>query len=621
MKRYRTAIYVLIAGTLFFPAFLYALSETEESALSMYFNKEEMALSPTRYLKPVSQSAENIVVITAEEIKNLNAHTIQDVLKYVTGTFVEIDPGGNGGTLHIQGSSTMHTKVMIDGITLNDLSLNIITLNTIPVQNIERIEIIKGPASSAWGSSLGGLVNIITKDAGGTKPADVTASTSFGAYSTFDNRIEARGTINNFGYYMSAVKYISDGYSRNLPVDMEWFYGKLKFDVTNDFKIGVAGSYSKDRGEPVKPSMDSDNHRAYFVLNADYRINSETSLNGSFRVMEFKNDVYMDTGSFVVDAATLDKDVGGSVIFRSDKSINNLVVGADYDSLVLVSEDMEGGRKNFTRYAAFANDTIVLDKFAVTPGLRYDYYNVSGFFFSPSLGVTYEASKDTVLRLRVARGFNAPSARDSSVSIQSGNILFIPNRSLKVEKVMSYQAGIETALLKYLWVKNTFFLHDIWDSITTAAVQTNVMQAINKAHVIRKGFEFELAAIPIYNTTLSTGFTLVDARDSDTGQRVTDTPRYSIDLGVEYNDKRTFNASIKGHYLSWYTNLYDNSYTFTGDNSFIWDISATKQVYKDERIKAALFLKGANLLNNSLYGYANRLYNGRLMEIGLRAEF
>ncbi|MEO5360805.1 MAG: TonB-dependent receptor [Nitrospirota bacterium] len=506
---------------------LHALTDSEESVLSMYFNKNEMAVTPTRYLKPVSQSAENIVVITAEEIKILNAHTVQDVLKYVTGISIKMPAGGVGGELRSQGSGPQHVRVLIDGITLNDLSLDMITANTIPVQNIERIEIIKGPASSVWGSSLGGIINIITKDAGGTKPADVTAVSSFGTYNTLDNRIEARGTIERLGYYAAAGRNTSKGYSGSLPVDEQWVYAKLKFDVTSDFKIGMIGSYLKNRDEPVKPTMDSDSHRTYFVLNADYRISDEASLSASFRTMEFKNDVATNTDNSTSNAATLDKSTGGSIIFRWNKSINNIIVGGDYDSMLLVSDVIEGGRKRFTQYALFVNDTITLDKFAVTPGLRYDYYNISGSFISPSLGVTYEAGKDTILRFIMARGFNTPSARQSSVSIQSGSTTFIPNYGLKVEKVMSYQLGVETALLKYLWLKTSLFRHDIMDAISLTTVKKNTMQATNTQQVVRQGFEFELSTIPLYNTTLSSGFTFIDARDKDTRALVKDTPRYT----------------------------------------------------------------------------------------------
>ncbi|MBF0487570.1 MAG: TonB-dependent receptor [Nitrospirae bacterium] len=620
--RYRDrALHFLAAVLVFYPTVLYALAESEESALSMYFGKDDMAITQTRYLKPVSQSAENIVVITADEIKTINAHTLQDLLKYITGTFIEVKPGGAGGLFRIQGSEPQQTRVLIDGVTLNDLSLETVTPNTIPVQNIERIEIIKGPASSVWGSSLGGVINIITKDAGGTKPADVTVYSSYGAYNSWDDRIEARGTINKFGYYAAAGRTASEGYSKNLPVDEQWVYTKFKFDVTNDFQIGMIASYSDDRGQPVQPTLASDSHRTYFVLNADYHISNEATIKASFRSMRFYNTVVANKDNSTPNS-NLDKDIGGSIVFNWNNTVHSIVAGGDYDNMQLSSDLIEGGRQVYTKYAVFINDTIALDKFAVTPGLRYDYLNLSGGFLSPSLGITYQVGKETILRLIVARGFNAPTARQTSVSMQAGPMTFVANKDLKVEKVMSYQLGAETTLLKYLWLKTTLFRHDVTDAINLTTISTDTEQAINQKKEVRQGFEVNVSTIPIYNTTLSSGFTFMDARDKDTGALAEDTPRYSIDIGVEYNDKRTFRASLKGHYARWHIvqSDYNNSYTYF-DNSFIWDTNVSKQIYKDKYIKTELFLKGNNLFNNSQFLYANRTYNGRLIEFGIRAEF
>ena len=131
----------------------------------MYFKPEELvAETPTRSPKPVSKTAENVTVVTASDIQLMNAHTLAEVLNMVTGVqvFGLGDPGIRANAF-IQGSDAQQVTVIIDGVVLNNLSDNSVDVGLIPVQNIEKIEIIKGPASSAWGSALGGVVNIITK--------------------------------------------------------------------------------------------------------------------------------------------------------------------------------------------------------------------------------------------------------------------------------------------------------------------------------------------------------------------------------------------------------------------------------------------------------------------------
>jgi len=94
----------------------------------------------------------------------MNAHTVAELLNRVPGIFVNFHQDfGATSFFHIQGSDPRHVLVLLDGISWKFLSSGSVETNSIPVGIIERIEIIKGPASSAWGSSLGGIINIITR--------------------------------------------------------------------------------------------------------------------------------------------------------------------------------------------------------------------------------------------------------------------------------------------------------------------------------------------------------------------------------------------------------------------------------------------------------------------------
>ena len=135
--------------------------EEEEDFLRLVF---DIVVTPTRHPKYISKSAENITVITSEELEMINAHTLTDALTKITGVQINILTGpGSITNGHIQGSELRQVLVMIDGIAVNNLSNNVPDFGAIPIQNIERVEIIKGPASSSWGSSLGGIINIFTK--------------------------------------------------------------------------------------------------------------------------------------------------------------------------------------------------------------------------------------------------------------------------------------------------------------------------------------------------------------------------------------------------------------------------------------------------------------------------
>ncbi|MCP4692911.1 MAG: TonB-dependent receptor, partial [Desulfobacterales bacterium] len=123
-------------------------------------------------------------------------------------------------------------------------------------------------------------------------------------------------------------------------------------------------------------------------------------------------------------------------------------------------------RSSIDKWAIFANDTITLGDWTITPGLRCDWNNRTGSFFSPSLGLVYAAGRNTLLRGSVGRGFSIPP-----IYWTTGGALFLdPNPSLDVEKVWSFQAGVESRALKYVWLKATAFHHEIEDAITPVPV-------------------------------------------------------------------------------------------------------------------------------------------------------
>ncbi|MBF0533399.1 MAG: TonB-dependent receptor plug domain-containing protein [Nitrospirae bacterium] len=594
--------------------------DTDEKVLSMYFKKEDLVITPTRYLKSTSQVAENIVVITASDIEAIGAVTLADVLKYVIGFQTRMIPGGAGVESHIQGTETTnHVRVIIDGVTLNDISLGTITLQTIPVENIERIEIIKGPASSTWGSSLGGIINIITKDNYSEKPISMKLQGAYGSYNTQDERVVLNGKVGPLGYYVFYGRQFSDGYNSELSNDQHNFYSKFKVALSQNTVMRFTLGYNKTSGEPINPQMTDYNDSLYTTLNVNSKLSESTDFNVSLRTSDFYHTVEMVNGKEIVK----DTDYGGSVNVKWSPPGHSVVTGGDYDYQILKTDTIESGKAYFTKWAVFVNDTIPVSRFTITPGIRYDWLTQGGAFVSPGLGVTYDLGKTTLLRFFVTRGFNAVPAKYSSVSIRAGDTNYIANPELKVEKVISYQAGIESGILKYLWFKTSLFRHDVWDAFTMKTISSNTFQMQNDIRQIRQGVEVETETAPIYHTTITLGCSYTDAKNADTGQKVEDTPQYSYDLGVEYRNPKVLNASLKGHYIRWYydPSKYDNYYTFLGNNAMIFDLNLSKEVYRDNNLNVGLFVKGNNIFNDSLIFYANHIYNGRIIYGGVKVNF
>ena len=151
----------------------------------MYYEEKALVITASRHPKSISQVAENMTVITAKEIENMNAHSVAEVLNRVTGIVLGYNQDfGSSSLISIQGSNSKHVRVLLDGVTWNFLGSGLAETNSIPVGIIKRIEIIKGPGSSAWGSSLGGVINIITKSTCNGDNTCGMLKTSYGERST-----------------------------------------------------------------------------------------------------------------------------------------------------------------------------------------------------------------------------------------------------------------------------------------------------------------------------------------------------------------------------------------------------------------------------------------------------
>ncbi len=601
----------------------YAQTDDERNFLLLYFKPEELVVeSPTRSPKPVSQVAENVTVITANDIKRMNAHTVADVLNTITGVQVLISGGpGSVSQASIEGSESRHVAVFMDGIPLNNLSDNVTDLGSLPVQNIEKIEIIKGPASSAWGSALGGVINIITKS--GSKEGQTSmVSASYGEKNTGDFRAEASGRQERLGYYFTAGRLQTDGFRPHNDFWGNNAYAKLAYDITENTSALFTVGYDRlSRGVVEFPTQDRFINNTLETSTSTFAINSllnkETTFNLSFWHLHQINNFYnyqLSSGIELSNTRYDDNGYGSSAKLTWKHQQHNVVMGADYDSKTERSDAITGGEHRLGKWAFYTNDTISFARLSVTPGIRYDKTDTNGDFASPSLGMTYKVADTTLLRAFAARGFNIPPF---SFTYGNSNIFFVPNPGLKMEKVWSYELGAETAALKYLWVKLSAFRHDIGDAIQTKALTGSTFTYVNGEKQRRQGIEIEMKSVPVYHTSLSAGAAYMNTKDLDTGQTIPGVPQRTYDLGLQYDDEKSFKALLKGHYIYW-----NSDPSFQGKyDSFIFDLHAIKNLYSRDEHALEAFMDIHNIFNSSQYPTAFYKNPERWFEAGIRYMF
>ena len=604
-----------------------------QDLLLFWEEKELYVQTATRTAKPISQVAENMEVVTAKDILEMNAHNLAEVLKRVPGLFVDMSTSdfGTPALLHIQGSNERHVTVLLDGVPWNFIGGGNADVGSIPLQIIDRIEIIKGAASSSWGSGLGGVINIITKGTGDSLRPKGMVSASYGEGNSGDYNAETYGKGGPVGYYLYAGRQASNGLRNDRDYQRNSFYGKLSASPAHnlDLTFSAGGSaprynegYVRLGANIVNPIADTS---TFFATGSfDYRITPELSLKGAGFTYDQKEDApsyfiqsYAYRKHFIYD----EQSVGGNLKLIYASGMHTVVLGTDlnYGNVDQLSSSTSRNpltnivtapsNPNVDKFALFVNDTIVIDKLAITPGVRLDRSSLSNDFVSPSIGATYELGEHTIARASAARGFTAPSPS----TLIGGGIGVNPNPLLTPEYGWSYQAGLESAVMDYVNLKGTVFRHDIKNEIN---LSTASMMYVNNGTVVRQGYELQAESAPVYNVSLKTAYSYVHT-DADQEQPV-NTVYSSVQVAVKYDDRQSIFAQLAGTYIKW--DIPSTTPPARYD-SMIFDLNLNKKFHVSEVTNVDAFVNVHNLFNGSQYTSGYFPNPGRWVEGGLRYNF
>jgi vitamin B12 transporter len=583
-----------------------AASDEDMQTLEMYYDEKDIATAATRSPQDISHVAENLTIVTAREIEAMNAHTLADVLRIVPGFQVNVRGGpGSVADASINGSPFWQFLVVIDGMQLNNFSDSAVNIGAIPVQNIKRIEIIKGPASSSWGPAMGGVINIVTKEPNEDAMISGTVYSSFGERGTGDWRGELTGTLGSLGYYINGSKLRTDGLLPNNGVDENNIYAKLKWDIAAKGMVALSLGYNEStiggcrfpyQGLDVSPRNDTEEFFSTLTLNYALSNSLDLELNGRVRTQDATIVFISDTDSGKLTGYEEAFGTSAKLIWRQRR--HSMVIGADYDHGSISANDIDAGQsssRTIDKWGVFINDTLALGPFSLTPGIRYDWTNYKGDDISASLGITWQLTEHTLLRAYVGKGYGIPSV-----------IL-----NFAKEHVIAYQLGFETSDIPYLLLKTTFFMNRSTDS-----------QGILEDHEkqLKQGVEVEVRTQPLYNTSLFAGFNFVDASNRESGAEIPGIASPTWNLGIYYDDRRSFHGALTGHYIWWNSSIEDNN--LPGKYSaFIWDINLNKKVFTMDDYSAEVFFTGHNIFNGSQYQDGSYPNPRRWFEGGFRFRF
>src|SRR6056297_2626333 len=220
---------ILFSATLLVGAF--QVQAQEDDAVKVD-SLSEVVVTANRINLPFKENSRTINIITSSDIKNSAAVNVADLLQQVAG--VDIRRRGTGGSqadLYIRGGGFDQTLLLIDGVKMDDPQTGHHTMNAaLPLEVIERIEIIKGPAARVFGqNAFTGAINIVTK-----KTIKNTLSTTIetGSFGQLNGNVTIGSELDNSSHLVHVGKVTSEGYRQNSDYDNTNIFLKSVFNKT-----------------------------------------------------------------------------------------------------------------------------------------------------------------------------------------------------------------------------------------------------------------------------------------------------------------------------------------------------------------------------------------------------
>ena len=524
-----------------------------------------MVVTATRTETPESEVASAITVITAEDISAKHLTTAADALRTVPGIDV-IRSGGPGQptAVYLRGANANHTLVLVDGVEMNDPSSTDGSFDFANLQtdNIERIEVVRGAASAAYGSdAMGGVINVITKKGKGA--AKFTGTAEGGSYDTWKTTGAVSGSTERVNYSLdasrleTAVFSTADKAMGNLNPNGHTnttVSGRSGVKVTDNLDLGVSLRYNEGKTSYDDcGGVNCDNTNNHNTFNQLFTRGFghlklfdglwEQTLGAAYSRTDRSNiNVFSPASpnSFNSVSGNLGEKVKLDYqnIFNIHKS-NTLTLGveeeADSLSTSSASPDPYGYNasiplKTMNTISGYLQDQIKLfDRSFTTLGVRHDDNNRFGGHETWRVNELY-VLKETGTRLKgnYGTGFKAPTLNQLYDTIYgSGN----PN--LKPETSVNWDVAIEQDLFrKKATAGVSYFNNNFHNLIQFLSVPPYTNNNVSQAKV--DGLETFMEVRPLTDLTLRGTYTYQQALNMTTGSQLLHRPKDKASFDADY---------------------------------------------------------------------------------------
>jgi len=508
----------------------------------------EIIISATRLATPEEETPASVSVITAEDFEDKQVNRVADALREVPGlSVVQSGTAGQLTSVFTRGLRSEHTQVLIDGVPINQGLAGLFNFADLTIDNIERIEVVRGPQSTVYGPrALAGVIQLFTKM--GTETPETNVSFEGGSYDTFRESLATSGKVGQVDYSLGASRLDTDNARPNNQYRLWNFGGNIGWSPNDQLRLSSLFTYSlADTGNPntifdPKPVDNFLTERWLIAPHLDWKPSDDwehkliVAYDEERQVNDPNQDGFVGPTRALFTRLTIDYQND----FRPAKWLT--VTSGLFYSQVDADQERPFVSQVFGPQPTFISDfteeaAAFLEASARPfPGLnlvaggRYDHFNQFGGIWTYRFAGSYRiAPTDTIVHANVATGFSPPSSQDK---------IFGNNFGLEPEKDLGWEIGVE----QRFWddrakVAATYFHNDLTNLIGF----NGLFDTLNLGAARTQGLEAELEVRPITDLIFSASYTYLDAEKTSAaditqlpGARLPRRPRHEVYVSASY---------------------------------------------------------------------------------------